>query len=284
MKVALRVFNFYLDASIHVALAIAALSCVTYITFEIELDKHLIYFLFFGSISCYNFIKYGVEAKKYILVALQYHKNIQFFSLGCLLIACYHAFFCTVQVWLGITTLLILTGLYALPVLPHAKNLRSLGGLKIFIVALVWSGATVALPIYSVEQSLTWDVIVELLQRFIFVLVLLVPFEIRDLNYDAPELKTLPQQFGVAKTKTFGAFATLVFFFLTYLKDYISLTELISKGILFLCLGILMFVTKRNQTKYFSSFWVESLPIFWLAILYSLNAIFRSYSEVALSS
>ncbi len=284
MKVAQRLFNFYLDASVHVALAIAALSWVTYSIFQITVNKHFIYFLFFGSISCYNFIKYGVEAEKYILVAVQYHKNIQFFSFGCLLIATYHAYFLNVQVWFGIGALLLLTGLYALPVLPKAKNLRSWGGLKIFIVALVWAGATVALPIYSVEQNLTWDVYIEMTQRFVFVLVLLVPFEIRDLNYDAPELRTLPQQFGVGKTKTMGALATLLFFFLTYLKDEISLSELITKGILFLCLGSLMFVTKRNQAKYFSSFWVESIPILWLVLLYCLTTIFKSYSEVALSS
>jgi hypothetical protein len=266
MKVLLRFFDFYLYASIHVALAIFSLTWITYQTFNISIDKHLLYFIFFGSISCYNFIKYGVEEKKYILVSRRYHQNIQIFSLICLLAACYHAYFLNLEALFGILVLVLLTGLYALPVLPKAKNLRSWGGLKIFVVALVWVGTTVILPVLSVQISLSWDVVIETIQRFLLVLILLVPFEIRDLKYDATELKTIPQRYGVAKTKIFGAFLTLFFFFMTFLKDDISKIELISKGILFLCLGILMFVTKREQSKYFASFWVESLPIFWLGI------------------
>jgi len=26
----------------------------------------------------------------------------------------------------------------------------------------------------------------------------------------------------------------------------------------------IIYITKENQTKYFSSFWVESVPIYWL--------------------
>jgi len=77
MKLLLRFFNFYLDASIHVALAVFSLVYVTTITLNISINSHLIYFIFFGTIVCYNFIKYGVEADKYFLVANPYHKNIQ---------------------------------------------------------------------------------------------------------------------------------------------------------------------------------------------------------------
>ena len=106
------------------------------------------------------------------------------------------------------------------------------------------------------------------------VLVLLIPFEIRDLAYDKPELKTIPQRIGVTKTKVFGSFLVLFFFFLTFLKDEITELELIAKGIFFLILGGLMFVTKRNQSKYFASFWVEVIPIFWWFVIWGLAFYF----------
>ncbi len=43
------------------------------------------------------------------------------------------------------------------------------------------------------------------MQRVLLVLAFLIPFEIRDLAYDKPELKTIPQRIGVTQTKIFGS-------------------------------------------------------------------------------
>ncbi|MFD0796622.1 hypothetical protein ACFQZJ_04065 [Maribacter chungangensis] len=271
MKSLKGVFDFYLDASVHVAFGVLALVGITVLTLNISVNEHLSWFLFFGTMVCYNFVKYGVEAKKYVLVANRYHKNIQFFSFIAVGFMFYHAYFLTRSVWIGILVLAFVSGLYAVPVLPKAKNLRSWGGFKIFIVALVWMGATVLLPVLSAGHPFSWDVKVIAFQRFVFVLILLIPFEIRDLTYDDPELKTLPQRYGVANTKVFGSFMVLVFFFTTFLKDDLSTVDVVSKGLLFLLLGGLMYATKRNQSLYFSSFWVELIPIAWYMVLVGLH-------------
>lgn len=265
------VFDFYLDASVHVAFAVWALVGVTALTLNIPFDLHLSWFLFFGTIVCYNFVKYGVEAKKYVLVANRYHKNIQFFSFIAVVVMLYHAYFLSYRVWLGVLVLALISGLYALPVLPSAKNLRSWSGFKIFIVALVWTGTTVLLPVLSAHQEFSWDTNVVAFQRFIFILILLIPFEIRDLQYDDQDLKTLPQRYGVANTKVIGSFMVIIFFFTTFLKDDVSITDLVSKGTLFLVLGSLMYATKRNQSNYFSSFWVEAIPIVWYLLVLGMG-------------
>jgi hypothetical protein len=165
----------------------------------------------------------------------------------------------------------VLTGLYAVPLLPNAKNLRSLGGLKIFIVALVWAGTTVVLPVVAADAVLDRDVVVELVQRFLMVLILMLPFEIRDLDYDDPELRTLPQRFGYLKTKLMGVAGAVLFFLLTFMKDQLTYLEVMGKGLAFLVLGMLMLVTKRNQSPFFSSFWVESVPILWWACILAMD-------------
>ncbi len=281
MKLLQRIFDFYLDASIHVALAIVSLVHITSFVLQITLDEHLLWFLFFGSIVCYNFVKYGVEAKKYIWVIHSYHKEIQLFSFLAMGVAVYHAFFLNMKTFVAIGWLILLTGLYALPVLPKAKNLRSWGGLKIFIVAIVWAGATVILPVLSDDCLITTDVVIESIQRFILVFILLIPFEIRDLAYDEPGLNTLPQRYGVAKTKIFGGFATMVFFILTFLKKDLSVFELILKGLLFLGLGFLMLGTTKRQSRYFASFWVESIPILWWQLGIALLQYFTVFAAIA---
>ncbi len=266
-------FNFYLDASVHVAFAVFCLLKITELLLNISINHNLMYFIFFGTIACYNFIKYGVEAEKYILVANRYHKSIQILSFIALGITVYLGFFLSIKVWYGIAILMFLVGLYTLPVLPKAKNLRSYGWLKIFIVAIVWAGVTVLLPVLSVNMRLDVDIWVEIFQRFLVVLILLVPFEIRDLAYDSPSLRTIPQRFGVIHTKLATGLVVLVFFFSTWLKETITHLDLIAKGILFLSFGFLMLYTKGKQTRYFASFWVESIPIFWLMVIYILDYI-----------
>lgn len=268
MKVLHRVFDFYLDASMHVALSVFCMLQITGLLFQFTIDPNLSYFLFFGTIASYNFIKYGVEAEKYIVLANRYHKNIQFFSFIALAIAVYHAFSLPMRAWEYIAILVALNGLYALPVLPHTRNLRSFGGIKIFVVSLVWAGATVQLPIILKMETLDWDVWIETAQRFLFVLVLMIPFEIRDLQYDAADLRTLPQRLGATNTKILGGFLAVLLFVLTYFKDHLSSLDLIGKGILFLSLNFAMLFTRRRQSKYYASFWVEALPVgYYISLL-----------------
>lgn len=271
MKLLKRVFDFYLDASIHVALSVLSLIYVTSILLPVSFDSNFALFIFFGTIACYNFVKYGVEAKKYILVANKYHKSIQITSFIALIPAVYFAFKLSTNVLIGVAILALFTGLYALPVLPKAKNFRSLGGLKIFIVAIVWAGATVVLPVVSSENIFLWDIGIEALQRFLMVLVLLLPFEIRDLKYDEPDLKTLPQRYGITRSKAMGLLWAIAFFICTYLKDELTILDILAKATLLFGFGLMLYVTQRNQSKYFSSFWVEAIPIFWLGIVFALS-------------
>ncbi|WP_405410510.1 hypothetical protein [Maribacter sp. Asnod1-A12] len=258
-----KIFDFYLDASIHVALGIFSLVHVTALTLDISVPLQLYFFIFFGSIACYNFVKFGVEAEKYILVTNSYQKNIQFFSFGCLLVATYQLFFLSERVFVGLFILAGITGLYALPVLPKHKNFRSFSGLKILIVAAVWAGATVVLPAISVLDYISWNVKIETVQRFLFVLTLLVPFEIRDLKYDNVSLKTLPQRVGVKGTKKIGYCWTIIFYTITFLKTDLDTAHITVKTLLFIILLLMIYKTGLGQKKYFSSFWVEAIPLFW---------------------
>lgn len=269
------IFDFYLDASIHVALAVLSLMGLTALFFNIPLDINLSLFVFFVTIASYNFIKYGVEAEKYILVAGSYHRYIQFFSFIALGLAAYHANYLPIRVWGVLGILAVLVGLYTLPILPGVRGLRNLGILKLLLIGFVWGGTTVILPVLSVQKELPWEVHIEALQRLVLVLVLMLPFEIRDLAYDKPSLRTLPQRIGVNATRNIGAAASLLFFLLTFLKDKVSTPELLGKAMLFLALLLILWRTGKNQTRYFASFWVEAVPVFWFLLMVLLLRIFQ---------
>jgi multisubunit Na+/H+ antiporter MnhC subunit len=268
-----QIFNFYLDASIHVALAVASLYFVSVEILKVSTNWSLAGFLFFGTIVCYNFIKFGVEAEKYLIVRNPYHKIIQGFSFLSFAFALYLFFRLELKIWIAILILMGIAVLYAIPLLPKAKNLRNFAGLKTFLVALVWTGCTISLPVIDNQLEITWDIKVIGFQRFLLVLILLLPFEIRDMKYDSPELKTMPQRIGVERTKVVGYVLTLLYFLSSFMKDELNITEILIKMSVTLLLIVVLKGTKENQKLYFSSFWVELIPILYLGAVLLLNVL-----------
>ena len=273
MRVLRAIFDFYLDASIHVALAAWCLIRITGHTLDIPVDPYLEIFLFLSTIAVYNFIKYGVEAEKYLKVVQPYHRSIQIFSFICLAAAAYPALFLEVKVYVGLAVVALLVFLYAFPVLPRSNKLRDWGLVKIAMVGLVWSITTVFLPLLQVEASLKWDMYLEGIQRFLFVMVWMLPFEIRDLKYDDPALRTIPQRIGIQRTKMVGIILLATFMTLIGLKDELRFTAEIIKASIAILLLVLLELSREDQPKYFSSFVVEALPILW----YGAILLFDTY-------
>ncbi len=263
-----HLFRFYVKASIHVAFAVIAFVYLTVQFLNISLEKNLLYFIFFGTIPAYNIIKFGIDGKKYLLRRQTTHRSIQLVSVIALLISLFFGSFISATTWLGVLVLGLLVAFYALPVFPRKRNLRNLGILKIIIVSIVWSGTTVLLPVFEAQIELSWDVWIEFLQRFLIILVLMIPFEIRDLLYDPEELQTVAQRLGARKTRIVGVFLCSLCFFMTFLKVDLSVLEIFNKTLILLSLGALMIFMPKEQPRYFSSFWVEALPILWVLILW----------------
>lgn len=267
MRLAKALFNFYLEASMHVALSATALVGITALSVPLPWNVSLLGFVFFGTVVYYNFVKYGVGAKKYLVVSTSYHKRIQGFSFVCLGIAFYFLSCLSWDIWGAVAVLGLLAALYAVPVLPHKGNLRGWGGLKIYIVALVWTGVTVGLPLIAAQRAMTWDLWVLVVQRFVLVTVLMLPFEIRDLPQDDKRLRTLPQVLGVRNTQRLGVVLVGVFFVLTLLYRELSSLVLGVYAVLSVLLAWACWSASAKQSRYFASFWVEGIPIVGLALL-----------------
>ncbi len=254
------------------ALAVISLVLVTAKFLNIKPDFGFIIFVFCSTIVAYNFIKYGVEARKYLQLSNRYHRSIQIFSFINLMAALFYVPQLTISSWivLGITCLFIAA--YAIPVYPRLKNLRNYGLLKVFLVALVWTLITSVLPMVQHGVQLQWDVYVDWVQRFLLILVLMVPFEIRDLKFDPPELRTIPQRIGVGATKWAGSILALGFFLMTFLKDDLHPVELISNGILMVLLAFALGFSGSRQSRYYASFWVEGVPVLWAGMVLALDS------------
>ncbi|MBT8235797.1 MAG: hypothetical protein KJO04_06370 [Bacteroidia bacterium] len=272
MRIFKVIFDFYLDASIHVAFAVLSLIWISCMSLDIPVDFPLLIFVFAGSIAVYNFIKYGVEAKKYLLVSNTYHKRIQFISLIFLGLAAYYSSFLNLEIYIALAVIAILVGLYALPLLPRASKLRNWGVSKVIIISVVWTIATVLLPVLQADQSFTWDVWIVFFQRVLFVLAWIIPFEIRDLKFDSPDLHTIPQAIGQRNTKKLGNLLLVIMCLMTYFKDYVAPMEFSLTIFIAAILALFIWSSNREQRPYFASFFVEGIPILWMGIWWVLQA------------
>lgn len=261
------ILDFYINASIHVALAVYAFTKVTLLYLNISTHFDLELFIFFATITGYNFVKYAGVARLHHMSLTKNLRVIQLFSLFSFIAFCWFGYKLPVKTLLFFIPFGVVTILYAVPFLSgFQKNLRSIAHLKVIVIGIVWTAVTVLLPVYHTDTMLDTQVILLAVQRFLIVVVLVLPFDIRDMRYDKISMQTIPQKIGIAQTKRFGLFLLLLSLVIEFMIAPNTLFKNVFMIFLFLSLLLLM-RAKEKQSKYYSSFFVEAVPIVWWVLL-----------------
>lgn len=268
MSLIKKIVDFYINSSIHVALSAFALVSMTDFFFNIKNDLSVAFFAFFGTIVGYNFVKYDALTRLNKLAIKNELKGIVLLSFFSFL-ACTYFFWqlswitkITAFVFLGLTLL------YTLPFFPNKQNARNWKGIKIYIVGITWVGVTVILPLFEAEVPFSKDIFLMALQRFLLVFSIVLVFDIVDVNKDDLHLQTVPQKIGVEKTKKLGyvLLALLLVLEFFYTNNHHFLPFFFK---LLVCVTIALFLlfAGENRTRYYASFWLESVPILWWLVL-----------------
>ena len=278
-----KLLDFYINSSIHIAFSVYSLVRMTQFMFHISEDKPTLYFAFFGTIVGYNFVKYDALARTQKLQMRRELMGIAFISLISLIATGYYFFQLKQTTKIIGFLFLVITLLYTLPFFPNRRNARNWAGIKIYIVALCWVGVTVVLPIINAEIAITSDFYLKCVQRFLLIFVLVLIFEIIDLQKDDPNLKTVPQQIGVKKTKILGFILLLVFCVLEFLNSNVNINindnfnfqfSYLMLNLIFaiaIVIGLFLAFVNPFRSKYYTSFWVESVPILWWVLVLVLD-------------
>lgn len=265
MKLLNRIFQFYVFSNLHVSISVACLVLVTGTLFDITVFNEA---LFLGSTTfvAYHLIRYSNRfkyGKKHLLdrFSNQYKKLISVLNIIAFTIS-----ICTIlkiqliQV-LRLLPFGIVTLFYAFSfvnIKGEKYSIRYIVGLKIFIIAFVWAGGVVFFPLEVNMQSFLY--FVELL---FFVVVLTIPFDIRDVLFDVGSVKTLPIILGIKKVKILGVLLLLISVGLHYFS--FRTVGLTSYMVTLVVLTLLLIGSKTKQQTYYASFWVEGIPIlYWI--------------------
>ncbi len=263
MKFSKQLLNFYINSSIHVALSCFALIKITYLMLNTATDNSVAYFAFFGTIVGYNFVKFDALARANKNKMKSQLKAIATLSFISLIFVVFYYYKLQITTKIIAALLLILTILYTLPFFPNTKNARHWAGLKIYIVTICWVGVTVIIPIINSEIAIQNDYYTIALQRFLLIFTLILIFEIIDLKTDDPHLKTVPQQIGIKSTKILGFALLIIFWGLGFFNGDFQFFELLLHFVIAIIIALFLFFANENRSKYYTSFWVESIPVLW---------------------
>ncbi|MDA0779547.1 MAG: hypothetical protein O2810_02950 [Bacteroidetes bacterium] len=165
-----------------------------------------------------------------------------------------------VFIWIAFGFVGVLTFCYALP-LGAKMGLRFVPTLKIFVVALCWA-VLAMLSLFGLSKKVF---ILLLLKALLWMICLILPFELRDIQKDEKFLKTLPQLLGVHGVKLLGFILIGFVGFVGYYTVPVNNLLWVEWGMLLL-LGISLYSMSSKRSPMFTSFWVEGIPILWLAV------------------
>lgn len=177
----------------------------------------------------------------------------------------------------------LVAGLYpiAFPNPMHSfSSLRNLPGLKLLIISACWVYITFIIPLLMQGIALGGEQIAEGFFRLLFVAAITIPFDVRDMPFDRPELKTLPQQIGARRAIIWACFGIGLYqFWLTVRLLFLNLESANYLGwMLGLELGYwLVKGVNRKRSDAYVSFWVEGIPLFILLLVIACGLLWQLF-------
>lgn len=277
--------------NVFISICAVALASYCYLLLFNELpSSNVLGFLFFSTLFAYNFHrKVGSSSKERPIgslsdkeIWLKRHQSlIYLLILGSFGIAAYYCYSFPKAVLTLLFPLSFLSIFYVLEV-NKIPSLRSLPFLKIFIIAFVWGGATVLLPLLktgSLSSIFQWESQLFVIVIALFVLAETLPFDIRDIEDDQKEgIRTLPQQIGIRNSKLLS----IAIYVISYLLFWILIKEhpqklmfLISYGLSLLYSSIWILGVHSKRQELFYSLGVESTLCMPLVFYYTIAAFLK---------
>ncbi len=270
-------FTFYIYSNLHVALAGLAMVMVTNIKFGILTEVPAL-FVFLSIILSYNFIRfYEIKNDRLEWFSSWFYQHkikllaLSFVSFLGIITILFYGLLHSKALWI-LTPFVVMTFFYAIPlgkINQKELSFRNFPFIKIFSIAIAWAGTTVLFPVLDADLPLTSDIWIEFIQRIALLIAITIPFDIRDITSDTNDLRTIPQIVGILKSKYIGTILLLIFIGLELVKttNIHYLSTIIIAGIT----ALFLWLSSDKKSRFYTSFWVESIPIFWWILLFILK-------------
>ena len=265
-------FDYYINSSLHVSFCVICYIISINLINQIHVNWEDIAFVFFTTFFSYNFIKFNevlTSINKPVSLLL---KSFFLKALISLVISLYLFFNLSSSKQIFVVIISIVTVLYTIPLISNF-TLRDNPILKILTVAFCWTMLIVIFPFFGVLDFV--NIVYYSLLIFCLVTAQMIPFEIRDMLMDKDLVKTIIHNYGIKYSKNIGYFVLIIALLFTMITGYL-LENLVFKNsilIIILITAILVNFSREKQNKYYSSFIVESVPVYWLIVEIGLQIL-----------
>jgi len=179
--------------------------------------------------------------------------------------------------------LAILSFAYGLPLFTMGDRkfgLRNIPGLKLILIALVWTMSIVLLPVLEAQAAhlasiSLRDTTILIAKRFLFIAAVAIPFDIRDLFDDKQlGLKTIPVAWGEKNAYLFcqlllAGYLVLLFLF----RNHGFNTDFFALALSIILTGWLIFRSKWEKNEYYYFFLLDGVLIVQYLFVMGLRLI-----------
>ena len=262
--------RFFVFTNLWVSICVASLCLSTELIFNIY-DLRISAFAFFSTFLSYNLQSIVSIKNSYGPKFLWIKENLFLlcFLIIISIIASFYLFFrFHSQTQLMIAILSLVSCFYSF-------GLRSIPYIKIFLISLSWSILSVLLYITE-SEGLNFDTKSTILffSRLFFIISLTIPFDIRDIEKDKKNLRTIPQLFGVKNSKIIAIgllFISCILLLFSPLNNFFSSQFLFSSILIFLITCLFIFYSDSKKQFFYFSFWGEGVSIVLFIVLLLSN-------------
>lgn len=268
-----RLFDFYIFSNIHVAIGVFCFAKITLLHYGI-LENNSSLFVFFSTIVAYNFIRFyrTTDIKNWLSDWLNYNKSTLYvLVLICVVGVSILGLTLKTKALLYLFPFIICTFFYVVPIPILKASLRKIPGVKLFLIAFSFAGITVLFPLVQNDILIGYNEWIIFMQRILFVVLITIPFDIRDLYCDDASMKTLPQSIGVKNAKIIGVLFGLLFVMLEFFKEPVDYFLVVITLVVTIISSLFLIMSNKKQTKYYCAFYVESMPVFWWILFLSIR-------------
>ena len=163
---------------------------------------------------------------------------------------------------------------YILPWLPAGRRLRDTGWWKIILVSFSWSWLTAFIPFLIFSEASLFLSFLHGLERFFFIFLLAMAFEIRDIEVDQSHgLTTLPVHLGKKKSFNlailFGLFIPVLSLFPGF--HYFNTAYILTMTLMSIIAYFMIRVSYNIRHDMFFTGWVDGCMILALLIYLFVN-------------
>ena len=185
----MRWIKFILSHSIFIALCASGLSYQTFVLMKLPFDISVLGLIFFATLAAYNsywiFCKWSSDRKKNTSISFSSYASYFILLIASSIVLIDYLWF-NPDFISYIFIAVVLTLFYSLPFVPNTKiaNFKNAGFVKTFLLAITWSFVTVIIPAHEMLNNHLQEIIILFLIRFLFMLMLCIIFDSRDVKVD----------------------------------------------------------------------------------------------------